>query len=112
VSKHTPGPWRVVTNGNTVKSHAIPGVCASISLKTDNAALIVAAVNACFAINPENPMAVAEGLGELVAATKFLVEDASVWECDATNHSDLSDRVWAALTALWRQPDEHKEART
>ena len=35
-----------------------------------NAVLIVAAVNACFQINPENPMAVAEALPGLVEAAK------------------------------------------
>jgi len=35
-----------------------------------NAVLIVAAVNACFSINPENPIAVAEALSELVAVCK------------------------------------------
>jgi hypothetical protein len=37
-----------------------------------NAALIVAAVNACFAINPDNPMAVAEGMPELIKAAKTM----------------------------------------
>lgn len=39
----TPGPWPVVTKGNTVRSHAIPGVCSGISPKTGNAAFIAAA---------------------------------------------------------------------
>ena len=33
-----------------------------------NAALIVAAVNACFKVNPDNPLAVAEALPDLVNA--------------------------------------------
>jgi len=37
-----------------------------------NAALIVAAVNACFAINPENPLAAVEGMAGLVEACKNL----------------------------------------
>ena len=40
-----------------------------------NAALIVAAVNACFKVNPDNPLAVAEVLPELIeAAQKFIVK--------------------------------------
>jgi len=33
-----------------------------------NAALIVAAINSCFAVNPENPLAVAEALPEIIRA--------------------------------------------
>ncbi len=36
----TPGPWVVRTNGNSVQSHAIPGVCSGISPKSGNAAFI------------------------------------------------------------------------
>jgi len=35
-----------------------------------NASLIVAAVNACFAINPDNPLAVAKALPEIITALK------------------------------------------
>lgn len=40
-----------------------------------NAQLIVTAVNACKAINPENPLAVAEGLGELYEALKYVIRE-------------------------------------
>lgn len=36
----TPGPWDAIVNGNTVKSHAIRGVCSGISPKTGNAEFI------------------------------------------------------------------------
>lgn len=39
-AKATPAPWEVVTKGNTVKSHAIPGVCSGISPKTSNGPFI------------------------------------------------------------------------
>ena len=35
--------------------------------------LIVAAVNSCFAVNPSNPLAVAEGMAELVEAVTQLL---------------------------------------
>lgn len=47
----TARPWEVKTNGNTVQSHAIAGVCSGISPKTSNAAFIVAARNL---LTPEN----------------------------------------------------------
>ncbi len=40
-----------------------------------NAVLIIAAVNACFAINPDNPLAVAKALPELVDACRFSVRN-------------------------------------
>ena len=82
--KHGPKPWR--------KGARVPGRHAIRILDSEgllvaearagggpwswaevNAALIVAAVNACFAINPDNPLAVAEALPELVEACKLLV---------------------------------------
>ena len=47
----TTGPWAVKTNGNTVQSHAIQGVCSGISPKNGNAAFIAAARNL---LTPEN----------------------------------------------------------
>ena len=38
-----------------------------------NASLIVSAVNACVSVNLDNPLAVAEGLGELKSACKDIV---------------------------------------
>lgn len=40
----------------------------------ENARLIVAAVNACFAINPSNPLAVAEAMGEVVEALRRIAD--------------------------------------
>ena len=39
-----------------------------------NAALIVAAVNACFAVNPDNPMVVAEALPSVVQNLKYALQ--------------------------------------
>lgn len=36
----TPGLWEVIVKGNTVQSHAIPGVCSGISPKSGNAAFV------------------------------------------------------------------------
>jgi len=47
---------------------------ATVSGQWDNTKLIVAAVNACIAINPSNPMAVAEGMEDLISAYKRLQE--------------------------------------
>ena len=68
MNKPTPGPWVLQYCG-------IEGVafCCGIGPSEEddaNTALIVAAVNSCFAINPSNPLAVAEGLPELVEALR------------------------------------------
>jgi hypothetical protein len=38
--------------------------------------LIIAAVNSCFAINPSNPLAVAEAMGEAVNALRSIAHEA------------------------------------
>ena len=43
-----------------------------------NAHLIAAAVNACLKINPDNPMAVAESIGDLYEACKDVIRDCVV----------------------------------
>ena len=43
--------------------------------KIGNARLIVAAVNSCFAVNPSNPLAVAEALREIINASHAALAD-------------------------------------
>lgn len=40
-----------------------------------NATLIVSAVNACVKVNPDSPIAVAEGIADLYEACKMVMED-------------------------------------
>ena len=91
MNKPTPGPWKLCgANEGLCPCHLIWSkkadcvVAHTVGVKDEyitegegisdekeicaNAALIVAAVNACFAINPDNPMAVAEALPEIVSA--------------------------------------------
>jgi len=76
-TKHAPGPWRAFETEDTRgKGWGVNGAgglgvtsCHGTYAKA-NAALIVAAVNACFAINPDNPLAVAEALPKLVEALR------------------------------------------
>lgn len=85
MNKPTPGPWKIglYKDGKVnIDAPAAPipweglaRVQVKVDLRIDpegdaNAALIVAAVNACFAINPSNPQAVAEALPELVKACR------------------------------------------
>lgn len=93
MNKPTPGPWKREWGGccgeeiyapgnlwavsvlgphNDDSGEATPGFPSQADCEA-NAALIVAAVNSCFAINPDNPLAVAEGMGEVVEATKVLL---------------------------------------
>ncbi len=103
MNKPTPGPWKITANLNghmefpitDEKGLSVAGVVARSSVKSGygekadalsrtpmgqkeawkNAALIVAAVNSCFAINPSNPQAVAEALPGLVRAAKAVYAD-------------------------------------
>jgi hypothetical protein len=75
-----------------------------------NANLIVAAVNACFAINPENPLAVAEALPELVEALRLSVSymgkaeaDGFCLEC-ARPIGHAIEKVRAALAKIEAKP--------
>lgn len=94
MNKPTPGPWLIDKRSGVIVIHrgpenteaCISGAESRAIARFDgqrtedgaawemrpeqigNAHLIVAAVNACFAVNPSNPMAVAEGMAELVEA--------------------------------------------
>ena len=69
---------------------------ADTGLVQANAALIVAAVNACFKVNPDNPLAVPEALPELVEAAKELM--AKFTEAKERGYS-MSARQGEALCA-------------
>lgn len=67
MNKPTPGPWSIsgswiLHEGNEIKTHIGRVVRYQDQPDKANAALIIAAVNACFAVNPENPMAAAEAV--------------------------------------------------
>ena len=73
------------------------------------AALIVAAVNACFQINPTNPMAVAEALIDLVDAARLAEEagnaDDQSWRYEKTpNHNHL------VLLDMQKYADEKRDS--
>jgi len=102
MNKPTPGPWVLQYCG-------IEGVafCCGIGPSEEddaNAALIVAAVNSCFAINPSNPLAVAEGLPELVNACReslAYLRDPNGWEKAHTpKHEYLPNMLEDALAKL------------
>jgi len=88
-TKPTPGPWRFKGRTLTVPHLAVYGpphlvdggdyapICEP-HYEAD-ARLIVAAVNACFQVNPDNPLAVAEALPELVEAARTSVDIADVY---------------------------------
>lgn len=66
----TSGPWEVAVNGNTVKSHAVKGVCSGISPKTGNAAFIAHAPEDIAAL-----LAVADALQELLVVAAMRGDD-------------------------------------
>ena len=83
MSKPTPGPWRsrelgsegariLPDYGDVRERGKVIAEVRGRDTLTDfaNARLIVAAVNACFAISPSNPLAVAEGMGEAIEALR------------------------------------------
>lgn len=79
MNKPTPGPWAVGC-GLRIQACDVgpmfePTTHGTHKQMNANAALIVAAVNACFAVSPENPLAVAEALPEVVEALRGLVSE-------------------------------------
>lgn len=77
MNKPTSGPWNAQGHGLYKNEDIIGVITAPLEAKMAegkaNARLIVAAVNACFTINPSNPLAVAEAMPELVGAAKGLL---------------------------------------
>ena len=67
-----------------------------------NAVLIVAAVNACFQINPENPMAVAEALPEMVCLVKRVMNECTDFELIIPR--PIGDKIRAVLAKKEAKP--------
>jgi hypothetical protein len=106
--KPTPGPWEVENQTCiTAGGYIIDAVCGNdTSTQQDaaNAALIVAAVNACFAQNASDPIKVAENVGKMVELLKVLASWASMRSHLDCNCDDCQAR--AILTACgieWRE---------
>ena len=78
----TQGKWRANPWGNGKYYVAAPNaevaIVNALSSKNgsaeDNARMIAAAVNACQSINPQNPMAVAEALPDMLAQLKWTID--------------------------------------
>lgn len=67
----SPGPWRQ-DSWRGVALFAADDELAIVATHGGNRALCLAAVNACFQLNPQNPLAAAEGIAALVEAAKKL----------------------------------------
>ena len=78
MNKPTPGKWKrscEIIEDEEGKTLAIcSGHDTSLEQDEANANFVLTAHEACFAVNPSNPLAVAEALPELVAAAKELME--------------------------------------
>jgi len=68
--------------------------------ETPTARLIVAAVNACIAISPSNPLAVAEGMGEVVSA---LAEALTGFNLLGKGQTEFAIKCRAALARIERK---------
>jgi len=103
MKKPTPGPW-------VLRYCSIEGVafcCGTGPSEEDdaNARLIVAAVNSCFAINPDNPLAVAEALPGLTGALKEIMRGEGAFNLEPMRHAEncienMKDIARAALAKL------------
>lgn len=100
-TKPTPGPWKAgTTHGKAMETIYGDGcivaeVCTSApepGEREANAALIVAACNACQTINPENPQAIADALVVAIAE----IRSVALW----MESSPTRDRLRAALNAI------------
>ena len=64
----------------------------------DNADLIAAAVNACIKLNPGNPMAVAESIGEMYGVCQAIMEISwALRECGYHTLVNLAEQVLAKI---------------
>jgi len=116
MNKPTPGKWiarcmgsegyLVWMDGPISKEHRSlnpVASCTAMPFETSkaNAALIVAAVNACFKVNPSNPLAVAEALPTLVdAARKALTTLDGLVPTDTPMDSLAVQDIFALRSAL------------
>jgi len=79
MNKPTPGPWVGTTFGIYGEGETpLVADCGSSAVINRhemgaNISLIVAAVNACFAVNPDNPPAVAEAIPEIYHLLKRII---------------------------------------
>jgi len=107
-AKPTPGPW-VGTASEVYGKNETPLVadCArsNVLQREDiraNIALIVSSVNACFQVNPDNPLAVAEALPEIAEtlkeASRYFINRPGNWEVQ------LDGLLRAALAKLEAKP--------
>jgi len=120
MNKPTPGPWtmgprdaamlsiRILDAPRMMLAAEAHGAGGSWKEVGANAALIVAAVNACFKVNPDNPLAVAEALPELVEACRNiakLFDEAKEqgYSISAASNS-WADALGAALAKLEAKP--------
>lgn len=85
------------------KPESYTGVCKA------NARLIAAAVNACQAVNPENPMAVAESIKEMYEALKWLCK---LYEIEPKGEGGYLPSWNHALQALAKAKGREKETWT
>ena len=113
MNKPTPGPWKWNTAAGI---YGINGKrCVNVFVQDEinlpleemdaNAALIVAAVNSCFAINPSNPLAVAEALPGLTGALKEIMRGEGAFNLEPMRHAEncienMKDIARAALAKL------------
>lgn len=80
-TRPTPAPWKLGYYGPSdewirdAHGEAIMMIGANDTRNPQNAALIVAACNACQQINPQNPQAVAQSLSKAVTAMKYAIAE-------------------------------------
>ena len=118
-AKPTPGPWRMDfgprqyslkgADCHNVVFMALPSedYGAGIAEIDANAEFILAAVNACFQINPENPIAVAEALPELVESLKRVLpenQSESIYRCTIRVPAEVITRVRATFAKVEAKP--------
>jgi hypothetical protein len=90
--KPTPGPWKIV--GENIRNTKGEWIADHGGLSDDpDAALIVSAVNACFAVNRDNPIKVAEAWPEAIAWMREVVERGA----DCEEHWRSGQRILSAM---------------
>jgi hypothetical protein len=114
MNKPTPGKWRISPYypGDIIADNPqsrYPLVVAVCPL-ADDANFIMAMGEACYLVNPSNPLAVAEALPELVEACRELIaaidagiQSRTLLECEGKPGSVMS-RIRAALAKIEVKP--------
>ena len=107
------GPWKAVQDTmNSIqildeRNEVVAELVAESGDVTDkmrvDSNLTVAAVNACIAVNPDNPMAAAESTRDMYDALKGLVKDGVVYEACTLESSKNTFKV---LTKVARAKEE------